>query len=129
VSALNFLSILYVQVRKLSWGDEQEFGSAFFRGHLSVLLGLLMRGSLENEKLLRMALPDGIGGLANDARDFMGWYTDFMSRISKTSQDDEGQDEDEEAGQAPLGSRFSGAGNNVISEVVRFLDALNDEGI
>jgi hypothetical protein len=119
-SALDVLAELYARARAST-----SEGDAMLRGHLAVLLGLLMRAPPNAAALLR-TLPGAtrrarIDALLAHVRDFVGLYEDFMGRLGRQREDDE--DTEHVGG---VGKRANGAGGEVARDVVMFLEELRD---
>jgi len=142
VSALDCLAQVYIQQTKDSnnTNDNIDPGANFLRGHLAVLLGLLMRGSKANQKvLLATALPGSsnrskLAALAEQAREFVTFYAQLAVQLSvaaKGKADDDADDDDDD-NEIPHSDdhnvdRMVRDGNNgqVAQEVISFLEKLS----
>jgi hypothetical protein len=140
VSALDCLAQVYIQQTKDSnnTDDNIDPGANFLRGHLTVLLGLLMRGGKANQKvLLATALPGSsnrskLAALAEQAREFVTFYAQLAVRLAVAAQgkaDDDADDDDNEIPHSDDHNvdRMVKDGNNgqVAQEVIFFLEKLS----
>lgn len=129
----------YYQPDTMATSSEEDFdaGTHIVRGHLAVLFGLLIRDSPENERIMLSALPGSVrraklDGLARHAKEFVGLYREFMSRVARGSGDgngdDHGSDEGDEGvvGGGTAGVVRDGAGEGVARDVVLYLEGLRD---
>lgn len=102
-----------------------------------MLFGLLIRDSSENERILLSALPGSakrakLDGLARHAKDFVGLYREFMSRVARGSGDGNGDDHGSDGGEEGVVGRSTagvvrdGAGEGVARDVVSYLEGLRD---
>ena len=105
------------------------------RGHLAVLFGLLMQQSPANEQIVLDALPgasrrEKLNALVTFAKDFVGLYAAFMSRIARgegEEANDEAGDDDGDNRKRASGSRNTSADAQVTEDVVMFLEMLRDQ--
>ncbi|KAL4259759.1 WAPL family protein [Pleurotus pulmonarius] len=84
-----------------------EFGSDFISGHLSILLGMLMRGSKVNQTQILAALPgptnrSKLNTLIERSREFTAFYKTLMFKLQQSGGPSEGLDEN---GRLSAGSR------------------------
>ncbi|VDB95591.1 unnamed protein product [Peniophora sp. CBMAI 1063] len=118
--SLDVLAQLYLSTspaNDIDDSDGSDVTRAVLRGHLAVLLGLLMRGSEENAAALRHLKDDLLGS----AREFAGLYRVVMERVARAGEDD--VDEDGAGGIGGMGGDGS-KGAEVATDVVRFLESL-----
>ena len=109
------------------------------RGHIAVLFGLLMRHSVENQRLLLDSLPGvsnkkKLHALAENAREFTLFYVEFAKKISAVTEEDEGDDEGGDGGGESGGDLVGGMGNlmrdsqgeTVARDITAFLENLRN---
>lgn len=129
VSALECLVQVYVQQGKDTDADP---GAIFLRGHVAVLLGIVMRDNKANQRVLLGVLPGSskqskLHSLAAQAREFVVFYAGLTARLSAaaTVKDDD-DDEDDEVKPDDNVERVVGDGNSqVAKDVVSFLEELS----
>jgi hypothetical protein len=134
ISAIDCLVQVYMQQTK---GSDIDPGANFLRGHIAVLLGLLMRDNKTNQKVLLAALPGSsnrkkIASLAEQAREFVTFYAELAVRLA-SAMSAKDRDSEENGGSAPRSDdyeveRMVGDGNgNVAREIVSFLETLSTQ--
>ncbi|KZV65469.1 hypothetical protein PENSPDRAFT_130956 [Peniophora sp. CONT] len=109
--SLDVLAQLYLSASPANDMEDSDVTKAVLRGHLSVLLGLLMRGSEDNTSALRHLKDDLLGS----AREFAGLYKVVMERVARVGAGDEDEGEV---------SQGEAKGADVAEEVVRYLEGL-----
>lgn len=145
ISALDCIAQLYIQQAKANADlNDIDPGADFLRGHLAVLLGLLMRNNKANQKvLLAASLPGSsqhakLAALADQAREFVTFYAELALKLSKAARGrsddgDEGSDDGDGDGGDDGPSlenynvdRIARDRNNgqVAQEVISFLETL-----
>lgn len=133
MSSLNCLAQVYGQYLKSS--NELD---AVVRGHIAVLLGLLMERAPSNQRALLAALPgtsdrDKLGTLLHHAQDFTAFYV-VLTRKMAQAENGGGEEESEEGG-APVSPSSSSRvfkdamGEAVAKGVIAFLTELRDHGV
>lgn len=124
VGVLECLGSVYEQYLRI---EDDDPGTNIIRGHLAVLFGLLMRGSPTNQDVILDALPGtGLKGLIQHAKEFVGLYAEFMTRVTRGEKHDAGDAEDESeeiVAQMPVGD---GATQDVAQDIIKFLESLMD---
>lgn len=119
ITVLECLVHVYLEYRKpdTTKPSEEDFdaGALIVRGHLAVLFGLLIRDSSENEHIVLSALPGSarrvkLDGLVRHAREFVGLYREFMSRVGRGGGDDDGEEDGDDVGGGSTGAVRDGAG-------------------
>lgn len=114
--------------------DASDPGTYIVRGHLSILFGLLMRGSPENERIILDSLPGPSRGakvddLVSYANEFVGLYREFMKRVAREGGRGSSEVDDEDAPEETrleLGKARDGAGEDVAREIVSYLEGLRN---
>lgn len=132
VSALDCLAQVYIQ--QFKGNKEVDPDADFLRGHIAVLLGLLMRDDRANQKVLLAALPgfsnrNKLASLAEQAREFVTFYAELAVRLSAAAAAKDKYDEEEDdlapRSDGHNGERIGRDGNgHVAREVVSFLEKL-----
>jgi hypothetical protein len=133
ISALDCLAQVYTQLFKDN--NEVDPGADFLRGHIAVLLGLLMRDDKVNQKVLLAALPGSsnrnkLASLAEQAREFVTFYAELAVRLSAAAAAKDKYDEEEDdlapRSDGHNGERIGRDGNgHVAREVICFLEKLS----
>jgi hypothetical protein len=133
VSALNCLAQVYIQQSKDS--STLDPGANFLRGHIAVLLGLLMRDNKANQKVLLATLPGStnrskLASLAEQAREFVTFYAELAVRLSAAAAAKDKDDEEDDGSVARSNEhnveRMVSDGNgDVAREVISFLEKLS----
>ncbi|KAI0058630.1 hypothetical protein BV25DRAFT_1964571 [Artomyces pyxidatus] len=134
-NALDCLVQAYVHHRKLA-ADDEDPGISIVRGHLAVLLGLLMRESTPNERIVLTALPGTsqrakLDSLVEAACEFVTLYTDFMARVARG--EDQGEDHEDHLDDADRSSdaerhkAIQDRTSGVAKDVILFLEMLRDQ--
>lgn len=130
-SALDCLTRVYVQLTRES--SHADPGTNFLRGHLAVLLGLLMRDSKANQKMLLTALPGTtnrtkLASLAEQAQEFVTFYADLAVRLSTAANQNDRDDEDGPRSENNHTERMvTDSNGHVAQEVVTFLHKLSTQ--
>ena len=127
VSALECLVQVYVQQGK---GANADPGAIFLRGHIAVLLGLLMRDNKANQRVLLDTLPGSsaqrkLQSLTVQAREFVSFYAGLTARISAAGM---GYDDDEESEIKPddnVEQVVRDGNSQVVKDVISFLEKLS----
>ena len=120
---------MYVQQDK---GTDLDPGTDFLRGHVAVLLGLLMQDSIANQRVLLGALPGSsdqrkLLSLTAQAREFVAFYAGLTARISAAGAAGMIHDDDEASEVKPddYVERVVRDGNGqVVKDIVSFLEKL-----
>jgi hypothetical protein len=128
VGALDVLSLIHLST------TTSDPGSAFLRGHLAVMFGILMRDNTANQKVILSSPPGSLRStkldkLIEQAREFSLLYADLTSKMVKM--EDNRADENDEADSSPqCGAERKivedGKGQRVTRDVVAFLEGLQD---
>lgn len=103
---------------------------------MAFLFGALMEGSQENQKILLNSLPgasnhDKLDSLAEQARDFVSFYTELAARLSEAHSVENGSVETridaETQGQTHLSElALDAKGQDAARGIIRFLGELRD---
>ena len=124
ISILDCLVSVYEQHFRV---EDDDPGTFIIRGHLAVLFGLLMRGSPANQDIILDVLPGaGLKGLIQHAKEFVGLYAEFMSRVSRGERhdaEDAGDDPEDDISQIQV---KDGATQDVAQDIIKFLEGLID---
>lgn len=128
VTALDCLARVYTQ--QSSGRADGDPGENFLRGHTAVLLGLLMRDSKPNQKIILSALPESsnrrkLSSLANQAREFVTFYAELATRLSAAAitkkQEDKDSNSDPHSDDNNMDRVVRDGNSEVAKEVVQFL--------
>jgi hypothetical protein len=144
VNALECLVSIYLRQRPRIGEDDGEAGSHFVRGHLAVLLGLVVKSGAGDDglrlaRLLLGALPgssdgDKLDSLIEQAEGFALVYAEMHSRVGRVGSlvpmsdaGDEGEDGGGGDGQHESRSVVGvGTGEQVTRDVIAFFKAIRD---
>jgi hypothetical protein len=133
VSALNCLTQIYIQQSKDS--GTLDPGANFLRGHIAVLLGLLMCDNKANQKVLLATLPGStnrskLASLAEQAREFVTFYAELAIRLSAAAAAKHKDDKEDDGSVARSNEHnvermVSDRNGDVAREVISFLEKVS----
>ncbi|OCH93315.1 hypothetical protein OBBRIDRAFT_725065 [Obba rivulosa] len=132
VTALECLALVYVQHCK-----SEDHMDIVVRGHMAVLIGLLMEESLENQGILLDSLPgpsrrQKLSVLIANATEFTRFYVEFTKRVSAALNSREGDQDEHERLETHPGDGSADKvlrdtkGETVAKNVIAFLESLRD---
>jgi hypothetical protein len=119
----------FIQIYEAYCSSENDFETVV-RGHLAVLLGLLMRGHPRNQVILLRLLPGPtrqrkLESLMENAREFTLLYTEFVKKAANVIQM-EGDDDTVENSDLNVEAAIRMShGETVVNEVLGFLETLS----
>ncbi|KAI0076532.1 hypothetical protein K474DRAFT_1597837 [Panus rudis PR-1116 ss-1] len=126
--------------------SDEDVVEVTVRGHMAILLGLLMRGDSENQEIILNALPgpekakkQKLNGIVENAREFAVFYAEFSKKVAEASQgadlereDDDVVGRDDEDDEVVVGDSSVGKvlhdtqGESVARDVIAYLEELRD---
>ncbi|KAJ8523254.1 hypothetical protein ONZ45_g280 [Pleurotus djamor] len=142
VSSLNILSNLYVDYLKPE-SSSRSLGTEYLSGHLSILLGMLMQRSKDNQTRILALLPGStdrnkLAGLIEISTDFTAFYKALMVKLQEAGDISEGvgyRGDQETNGESaspatPVARRTREAGEKIdstVKEIIAFLETLKQQ--
>ncbi|CAL1709185.1 unnamed protein product [Somion occarium] len=104
------------------------------RGHIAILLGLLIKNDRENQKIILSALPGSsnrnrLTSLIENAREFALFYAEFAKKVNATveaSNEDDDEDEGQQRDTSMSRMLRDTQGESVARDTIQYLEQLRD---